>query len=129
MVLAAEAQPRCPTISRCLLLNALPTQEMEARFLSGQDASFVDYPGIDANEQLDDFWLQQRGRDAEDVYFGEAGASGDDEQGGGRQRAGEGQGGGVQAEEAHGVQAMDVGDDTELEEWETMAMEGTGGRS
>lgn len=104
---------------------------MEARFLSGQDASFVDYSGIDANEQLDDFWLQQRGRDAEDAYFGEAGASGDDEQmrGGGRQRAGEGQGEGVQAEEAHGVHAMDVGDATELEEWERMAMEGAGGRS
>lgn len=105
-------------------------QEMEARFLSGQDASFVDYSGIDANEQLDDFWLQQRGRDAEDAYFGEAGASGDEEptQGQRRQGAGAAQGGGGQAEEAGGGVPMDVGDADELEEWERMAIEGDSGQ-
>lgn len=42
---------------------------MESRFLAGEDAAFVDYASIDTNAQLDDHWLEQRGRDAEDAYF------------------------------------------------------------
>lgn len=48
-------------------------QEMEARFLAGEDSEFVDYADIDADQQLDDHWIEQRGRDAEDAYFNEDG--------------------------------------------------------
>lgn len=45
--------------------------EMETRFLTGLDGEFVDYRRMDADETLDDVWLDQAGRDAEDRYFDE----------------------------------------------------------
>jgi hypothetical protein len=53
-----------------MCINVLIPQEMEARFLLGADTAFgVDYADIDADNQLDDHWIDQRGRDAEDEYF------------------------------------------------------------
>lgn len=43
--------------------------EMESRFLTGVDASFVDYRAIDSDTSLDNDWLDQAGRDAEEKYF------------------------------------------------------------
>lgn len=43
--------------------------EMESRFLTGVDASFVDYRAIDSDTTLDNDWLDQAGRDAEEKYF------------------------------------------------------------
>lgn len=40
---------------------------MSQRFLNGDDADYVDYSVIDADEELDD--MEQIERDAEDVYF------------------------------------------------------------
>jgi hypothetical protein len=31
----------------------------------------VDYAAIDADQELDDHWLDQRGRDEEEAYFDE----------------------------------------------------------
>ncbi|KAK9825940.1 hypothetical protein WJX74_000280 [Apatococcus lobatus] len=42
---------------------------MKMRFLAGQDADVTDYRSIDANEALDDDWLQVARQDAEDRYF------------------------------------------------------------
>lgn len=42
---------------------------MKMRFLTGQDADVTDYRSIDANEALDDDWLQVARQDAEDKYF------------------------------------------------------------
>jgi hypothetical protein len=30
---------------------------------------FVDYNALDADQELDDYWLEQRGRDEEERYF------------------------------------------------------------
>ncbi|MEW5307917.1 MAG: hypothetical protein WDW36_010285 [Sanguina aurantia] len=43
--------------------------EMESRFLTGADAAFVDYAAIDSDSTLDNDWLDQAGRDAEEKYF------------------------------------------------------------
>ena len=42
---------------------------MKMRFLAGHDADVTDYHTIDANEALDDDWLQVARQDAEDRYF------------------------------------------------------------
>lgn len=44
-------------------------REMQRRFLSGEDGEFADYRDIDADISLDDHWLEQTGRDAEEQYF------------------------------------------------------------
>jgi hypothetical protein len=45
-------------------------QEMEQRFLFGQDAS-VDYAAIDRDVELDEHWAGVAAQDAEDAYFDE----------------------------------------------------------
>ena len=45
--------------------------EMKERFLRGHDADYVDYGAIDGDQELDDHWLEQRGRDEEERYFDE----------------------------------------------------------
>ncbi len=86
-----------------------PYQEMEARYLNGEDSN-VDYAEIDANVQLDDHWVDLQGRDAEDAFFADSE---------------------IDAEEKEAVTAagcepmhMDVEDEhapDEKEEWERMA--------
>jgi hypothetical protein len=49
------------------LLNLI--KEMESRFLEGLED--FDYQQIDEDEELDNVWLEQRGRDEEDAYFNE----------------------------------------------------------
>lgn len=43
--------------------------EMETRFLTGGDGQYVDYRRIDADASLDDCWLSEMTRDAEEKYF------------------------------------------------------------
>ena len=43
---------------------------MQERFLTGGEAD-VDYGSIDSNSALDDDWLAEVGRDAEERYFEE----------------------------------------------------------
>ncbi|VYS69559.1 unnamed protein product [Arabidopsis thaliana] len=47
------------------------TSIMEQKFLSGEDHQHLDYAKIDNDETLDDHWLREIGRDAEDKYFDE----------------------------------------------------------
>ena len=77
------------------------TREMEERFLDGLED--FDYDSIDKDEQLDDDWIDQRGRDAEDSYFDE----GED---------------GLASKERSQEVHMEEGDES-LEEWETMKFE------
>ena len=110
-------------------------QEMEARFLAGEDSEFVDYADIDADRQLDDHWIEQQGRDAEDAYFNEDG--GGATRGDGRTPA-EDSGGigrsmtdmqgaehddGMVAEAVAEEDGMTAGGGEELEEWERMAQQ------
>lgn len=44
---------------------------MRERFLEGQDGEHVDYRAIDSDAQLDDVWLGQVDRDAQEKYFDE----------------------------------------------------------
>ncbi|GAX77468.1 hypothetical protein CEUSTIGMA_g4912.t1 [Chlamydomonas eustigma] len=105
-------------------------EEMEARFLSGSDTAFgVDYDNIDADHLLDDHWIDQRGRDAEDEYFdtvhmedGDADAR--ETAGSARDR---GRADDHDAEQVIGSQGKELDqastckDDEGLEEWERMA--------
>jgi hypothetical protein len=61
-----------PVEDRKKLLNLI--KEMESRFLEGLEEDF-DYEQIDEDEELDNDWLEQRGRDEEDAYFDEADTS------------------------------------------------------
>ena len=83
---------------------------MEARFLAGLDTQFVDYADIDADTQLDDHWLEEEGRDAEDAYFD------DDSMGGDMVMEAEDR---TVADESQEGKASIA----ELEEWERMAEE------
>ncbi|CAD5334189.1 unnamed protein product [Arabidopsis thaliana] len=47
------------------------TSIMQQKFLSGEDHQHLDYAKIDNDETLDDHWLREIGRDAEDKYFDE----------------------------------------------------------
>lgn len=47
------------------------TRTMQEKFLAGHDVDFVDYTRIDADATLDDDWLEEVGRDAEEKYFDE----------------------------------------------------------
>lgn len=42
---------------------------MKMRFLDGEDHEFVDYPAIDSDATLDDFWAKQETLDAQERYF------------------------------------------------------------
>eukprot|EP00246_Nothoceros_aenigmaticus_P009679 TRINITY_DN253_c0_g1_i1.p1 TRINITY_DN253_c0_g1~~TRINITY_DN253_c0_g1_i1.p1 ORF type:complete len:371 (+),score=75.07 TRINITY_DN253_c0_g1_i1:59-1114(+) len=47
------------------------TRLMQEKFLSGEDAEHVNYESIDNDQTLDDHWLVEVSRDAEDKYFEE----------------------------------------------------------
>lgn len=42
---------------------------MQQKFLTGEDNQHLDYSRIDEDETLDDHWLQEANRDAEEKYF------------------------------------------------------------
>jgi hypothetical protein len=44
-------------------------ETMKMRFLDGEDHEFVDYPAIDSDATLDDFWAKQETLDAQERYF------------------------------------------------------------
>ncbi|KAJ4846812.1 hypothetical protein Tsubulata_004604 [Turnera subulata] len=44
---------------------------MHQKFLSGEDHQHLDYSKIDEDVSLDDHWLREANRDAEDKYFAE----------------------------------------------------------
>jgi hypothetical protein len=44
-------------------------EAMKLRFLDGEDHKFVDYPEIDNDVTLDDFWAKQETLDAQERYF------------------------------------------------------------
>ena len=93
---------------------------MEAKFLSGGDPD-VDYAAIDADQLLDDYWLDQQGRDAEDAWFDSD--RGDGEVGGPGHGPGAGSSMEVEEMDAEVVHPSAGGrqDEDELEEWEKMA--------
>ena len=95
----AEEGPSCNKISDEQRLRNL-TKEMEERFLDGLED--FDYDSIDKDEELDDDWLDQRGRDAEDAYF-------DEEED-------------CVASRERSKEVMEEGDES-LEEWEMMQFE------
>lgn len=47
------------------------TRIMQEKFLSGEDTEHVNYHTIDNDQTLDDHWLVEVARDAEDKYFEE----------------------------------------------------------
>ncbi|KAJ7539334.1 hypothetical protein O6H91_11G087400 [Diphasiastrum complanatum] len=47
------------------------TRIMQEKFLSGGDSEHVDYSRIDGDSTLDDYWLGEISRDAEEKYFEE----------------------------------------------------------
>lgn len=47
------------------------TRVMQEKFLSGMDSEYVDYERIDNDAALDDDWMPEITRDAEDKYFDE----------------------------------------------------------
>ncbi|KAG2442843.1 hypothetical protein HXX76_002922 [Chlamydomonas incerta] len=60
-----------PSPSQLAALRRDFMEEMQSRFLLGQDGAFVDYGTIDADASLDADWIEQESRDAEDRYFDE----------------------------------------------------------
>jgi len=90
---------------------------MEVRFLSGGDPD-VDYAAIDADHLLDDFWLDQQGRDAEDAWFDGDGGEGEGDPGQGPDGACIME---FEGPDTEGVSVADRRPDDDLEEWERMA--------
>ncbi|KAG2443090.1 hypothetical protein HYH02_009504 [Chlamydomonas schloesseri] len=62
---------RRPSPSQLAALRRDFMEEMQSRFLLGQDGAYVDYKSIDADASLDADWIEQESRDAEDRYFDE----------------------------------------------------------
>ena len=77
--------------SNLTLVLCCVVQEMQSQFLQGRDAE-VDYRAIDANGELDNDWIEQAGRDAQERWAGAVAAGAGMHKRGGQGRYQQGQG-------------------------------------